>query len=48
MSNKPTPTESIASYVLALVIAIVGAVVLANAAACDQHDSFCAFTGSDK
>jgi len=37
--------ESFASALLALVIGIVGAIVLANYAACESDDSFCAFTG---
>jgi len=33
--------EEIAGYVLALVIAICGAVLLASAAACDEVEAFC-------
>lgn len=48
MSNKPTPRETFGSFLLALVIAIVGAVVIGNWAACDSYDAFCAFTGSPR
>jgi hypothetical protein len=39
--------QAIRSGLLAVVIGIVGALALAHFAACEQSDSFCAFTGSD-
>ena len=39
--------QIVRSGLLAFVIGIVGALALAHFAACEQSDSFCAFTGSD-
>ena len=39
--------QIVRSGLLAFVIGIVGALALAHFAACQEYDSFCAFTGSD-
>ena len=39
--------DAIRSGLLAVVVGIVGALLLAHFAACEQSDSFCAFTWSD-
>lgn len=41
------PTESALGYLLCLLIGIAGCFVLTHWAACEQSDSFCAFTGED-
>ena len=40
--------QIIQSGLLAFVVGIFGALLLAHYAACQEDDSFCAFTGSDQ
>lgn len=39
--------QAIRSGLLAVVIGIVGALLLAHWAACQEDDAFCSFTGTD-
>lgn len=41
-------TESALGYLLAVVIATLGYLVISHWMACEQYDAFCAFTGSDQ
>ena len=45
---SPRDRDNLLAVLLTVVIGLFGAVALANWAACEADDSFCAFTGSTR